>query len=125
MSREMTVAEPFKAGVLIDETIRHVQDHLKNPKLPEPARKDFRKKLENLKKLKELKGKRVSSGLTWREVQRVMKVACWGSIAYCCSAKKECPYFFSVCDCLGLDPYHVEKFKEDVVERYLREKVVI
>lgn len=49
MSREMTVAEAFKAGVLIDETIRHVQDYLKNPKLPAPARKDFRNRLENLK----------------------------------------------------------------------------
>ena len=112
----MSVVEAFKAGNIIEETISHVKEWLKNPDLAEKVREDLQNKLRNLKRARDLKAKRLSSGLAWSDVLEAMKITCWENIAFCCSTKRECPYFFSVCDALGLEPWSFAEFKENTTK---------
>ncbi len=84
-----------------------------------------KKKLDKLMELQKLKMKRLNGEkLSDDEIHKVMGVTCFGNIAHCCKYTRECPWFFSVCDVLGLDPEEVSQFKEKAIRKFLEEKLL-
>lgn len=111
----------------VEKAIRDLSRYLESIKQEEKEKiRHLEEKLESLKKLKEIKDKRVNGGqLSWDDVKMAQEITCWGNLAYCCSPRKGCPYSFAVMDALGLNPKKFSKFKEKAVNKYICEKLGI
>ena len=80
-----------------------------------------KQKLDQLIELVKIKNKRLGGKkLTNDEVHKAMEITCFNNIAHCCKYTKQCPWFLSVCDTLGLNPKEVSEYKEKIMDEYLK-----
>ena len=85
------------------------------------ANKEYLKKIEYLKKLKE------KGNLSKEEIERAFSVLCW-SPEFCCGLSKPCPFRDSFWDMLGLGIEGYKEYKEGCRKlfwEFLRRKKVI
>jgi len=99
-----------------------IEEYGKIVEAREAEAESSRERLRLLESLREIKEKRLrGEKLTEDDIRKAMEVTCFKSIAHCCKYTKGCPWFFSACDALGLDPKEVSLWKEEMVWRWLRE----
>lgn len=84
-----------------------------------------KRKLDLLIELKKIKDKRLKGEkLTNDDIRQAQRITCFG-LAHCCKYTKQCPWFLSCCDILGLEPKEVSEYKEKIMYEFLRKKYQI
>lgn len=101
----------------LDRTIAQIRKTM-DTQLNEVEEND--KKLNLLIQMKAIKEKRLKGiKLTLEELEEVLSLLCWGSLAGCCDPVKECPWNMSVCEVLGIDPYKLYEVKKKSIDEFL------
>jgi len=109
----------------VEDAIKNLSEYLKRSREEAEARLEhYSAKLEMLKRLREIKAKRLEGKpLTLDDAREAQQVTCYGSLAYCCGLEKKCPYSFAAMDALGIDPEDFADFKVNFVISYLEQVV--
>lgn len=79
--------------------------------------KSYEGVLQGFQWLKTLKDK---DNVSWEDVERAMKLTCYNHFAGCCGPSKKCPYQFSICEALGVDPEELYEVKRRAVDKWLK-----
>jgi len=99
-----------------------IEEYGKIVEAKEAEVQDSKERLQLLKVLQAIKEKRLrGEKLTEDDIRKAMEVTCFNSIAHCCKYTKGCPWFFSACDALGLNPKEVSLWKEETTWKWLKE----